>query len=89
MNQPNSLKRIDKLLEAIAKELSEDVSYWAITGVVAFPPKTAEKQVPDFKNEIFNITYIDQHCGCCEDDYFGEIYIPYEKDLYLKVVYVC
>jgi hypothetical protein len=51
------------------------------------------------KNKVFGIkqtesvwfkyVYITQKCGCCEDDYYGTIFIPITNKHFLRFYYNC
>ena len=44
-----------------------------------------DRQVENY--EFIKHIYVDQSCGICGDDYYGEVYIPLPEDKYLQFSY--
>lgn len=78
------IEEMKKYLDEIVKDAKLDCSHINFPIVVDKP--TGVKQT--YGGDIFNHVFIDQKKGCCEDDYYGDMYYPIE-DKYLKVGYVC
>lgn len=51
-----------------------------------------DKPCGDFQEENYDFIkhiYVDQSCGYCGDDYYGEVYIPLPNNKYLQFSYQC
>lgn len=79
------IEEMQKYLDEIIKDAKQDYSYINFPIIVDKP--VGIKQTYDGDTSIFSHVYVDQKVGCCEDDYYGNMYYPIE-DKYLKVGYV-
>lgn len=53
---------------------------------LAHTPKGAEQG--EFTERFTNV-YVDQRTGCCEDDYYGNIYAEFAAGQWLVIPYTC
>ena len=79
------IEEMQKYLDEIIKDAKQDCSEIFFPTIVDKP--IGVKQTYG-DTSIFSHIFVDQKVGCCEDDYYGDIYYPIE-DKYLKVGYVC
>lgn len=79
------IEEMQKYLDEIIKDAKQDCSEIFFPTIVDKP--TGVKQTYG-DTSIFSHIFVDQKVGCCEDDYYGDIYYPIE-DKYLKVGYIC
>lgn len=70
------------IIKSIIKYLSKDCYYVKFESETDLP--SGEKQPSD--HYLFQYEWVDQRCGCSEDDYYGWIFFPYEGK-YLKFYY--
>ena len=73
---------LEKHIDEIMKYANEDCSAELANPCIVDTP-TGEKQESDC--ELFTHEWIDQHCGCCEDDYYGTICFPLPSGKYFKI----
>jgi hypothetical protein len=71
INNVIDLKTLE-IIDYIIQEIKKDVWCSDYIGVVDTPNGTRQESSID----LFDHEYINQKCGCCEDDYYGEIYFP-------------
>jgi hypothetical protein len=75
---------MEEFLKAVIEIMKEDGGSCGLVDIVDRPKGGRE----DLTGLIDHI-YVEQRSGVCEDDYYGEIYIPIGKGKYLKCWYVC
>lgn len=73
-----------KFISELAEEMNSANSEWKILGIVDTPK--GERQDEEFT--FCDHSFVKQKCGVCEDDYYGEIYIPIGNK-YIEIHYVC
>lgn len=80
------IDEMKKYFDEIIKDAKRDDCSHIDFPIIVDKP-TGIMQTYDGDTTIFSHIFIDQKVGCCEDDYYGNMYYPIE-DKYLKVGYV-
>jgi len=88
----NEKEVFDELEKSLCKDFLLDIKNCIKDCDGGYDLKIVNKPRGSFQKENYDFIkhiYVDQSCGYCEDDYYGEVYIPLPDNKYLQFSYQC
>lgn len=88
----NQKEIFDILKETLCDDFIKDIYECVEECDGGYDFKIVDNPCGDFQEEGWDFIkhiYVDQSCGVCGDDYYGEVYIPLPENKYLQFSYQC